>query len=48
MVVSTTFNEAERQRLVEKTKPVYDKNLPTFSKELVDLVFASLKQVRGK
>ena len=45
MVVSE-LAKADRDRIVEKVKPVYDKNLATYGKEGPDLVFATLKKLR--
>ena len=46
MVVSD-LNKQERDKMVEKVKPVYEKNLANYSKEGPNLVFETLKKVRG-
>ena len=38
---------AELQRMFEKVKPVYDKNIPIIGKDAVDEVMNALKKVRG-
>lgn len=38
---------AEQRRMFQKVKSVYDKNVPTIGAEAVDIVFDSLKKVRG-
>jgi TRAP-type C4-dicarboxylate transport system substrate-binding protein len=40
--------QQERDRMLEKIKPVYDKTLAGYNKEGPDLVFATLKKIRGK
>ena len=38
---------SERDKLVEKVKPVYEKHLATYDKEGPNLVFETLKKVRA-
>ncbi|SDI24950.1 TRAP transporter substrate-binding protein [Propionivibrio dicarboxylicus] len=45
MVVSELSTQ-ERARIVEKVKPVYERNLATYSKEGPELVFATLKKIQ--
>ena len=40
--------EEERTKMFDKIKPVYDKALASYDKEGPDLVFETLKKVRGK
>jgi tripartite ATP-independent transporter DctP family solute receptor len=40
--------QQERDRMFDKIRPVYDKVLADYDKEGPDLVFATLKQIRGK
>ena len=42
------MSQSERTRMFDKIKPVYDKTLASYNKEGPDLVFATLKSVRGK
>lgn len=42
------FTKEERNRMIEKTKPVYDKYLAIFDKTGPELVFSTLKTVRGE
>ncbi len=47
---SMTVNEvsaAEQKRMLEKVKPVYDKNVPTIGTEAVGVVTDALKKARG-
>ena len=46
MVVSE-LPKAERDKLVEKVKPVYEKNMATYDKEGPNLVFETLKKIRA-
>lgn len=46
MVVSD-LDKQEREKMMEKVKPVYEKNLATYNKEVSDLVFGELKKIRG-
>ena len=45
MVVSD-FNKQEREKMFEKVKPVYDKNIATYDKEGPKLVLDALKKLR--
>lgn len=47
-VTITEFSPEERNRLREKAKPVYDKNLATYDPEGPQLVFETLEKIRGK
>ncbi|HZF80704.1 MAG TPA: TRAP transporter substrate-binding protein DctP, partial [Rubrivivax sp.] len=38
---------AEQQRMFQKVKPVYDKNVPTIGVEAVNVVLEALKKARG-
>lgn len=45
-----TVNEvtpAEQKRMLDKVKPVYDKNIPTIGAEAVNVVMDALKKARG-
>ena len=46
MVVSE-LSRQERDKMVEKVKPVYDKNLAAYGKEGPNLVFEALKKIRA-
>ena len=41
------LDKQEREKMMEKVKPVYEKNLATYNKEVSDLVFGELKKIRG-
>ena len=41
------FPEAEQKRMLEKVKPVYDKNVPNIGAEAVGVVTDALKKARG-
>ena len=45
-----TVNEvspAEQKRMLDKVKPVYDKNVPAIGPEAVNVVMDALKKARG-
>ena len=46
MIVSE-LSKQERDRIVEKVRAVYDKNLANYNKAGPDLVFAALKKIRA-
>lgn len=46
MVVSE-FSPAEKVRVVDKLKPIYDKHVPNIGAEAVNVVLDVLKKARG-
>jgi TRAP-type C4-dicarboxylate transport system substrate-binding protein len=41
------ISAAEQKRMLERVKPVYDKNVPVIGAEAVNLVLDALKKARG-
>ena len=46
-MVVNEITPAEQARMLDKVKPVYDKNVPTIGPEAVTIVLDSLKKARG-
>ena len=46
-MVVNDVTPAEQQRMFEKVKPVYDKNVPTIGADAVNIVLDALKKARG-
>ena len=46
-MVVTDLDGQEREKMMEKVRPVYEKNIAAYSKEASELVLGALKKIRG-